>query len=211
MPPYARFGSSGFCRGELAIQPFDFLRRGAPSLERDIELSLDLLQLGAKRFRFSQPLRIRVQVRLFQLGADIGYLLLESLDALLELVEITLRATELTRNIAARSRRGARFCSARALEALTLVDSAKGRFLARPHRRRSLSLRAHRLPFGESAIELGDVSFVQDPQFLGEASQELSIVADEDHGSVIAIERVFQCLDGLDIEMVRWLVEDEQV
>ena len=43
MPSYAPLDSSGFGLGELAIQPIDFIRRCAPSLEGDVQLSFGAL------------------------------------------------------------------------------------------------------------------------------------------------------------------------
>ena len=74
-----------------------------------------------------------------------------------------------------------------------------------------LALFGGRLPFLERAVEHGDVSLVQHPHLRGERAEQRTVVAHEQHRALVVVERVLERLDALHVEMVRGLVEDEEV
>src|SRR5207237_10121800 len=86
---------------------------------------------------------------------------------------------------------------------LSLVDLAQRRFFGRTHRPRVRYLAPHLLPFTEAAGELCDVPLVQNPELRGERPEQLAIMAHEDRGPVVALDRVLERLDRLAVEMVR--------
>ena len=55
------------------------------------------------------------------------------------------------------------------------------------------------------------MSIVKDPHPIGQGAEQRAIVAHDDHGAVVPLDCVLQCFDRLDVEVVRWLVENEQV
>ena len=72
-------------------------------------------------------------------------------------------------------------------------------------------LRAHFLPLRETAGELGHVPLVQDPDPRRQRAQQRPVVAHEDHRAVVSLDRVLQRLDRFDVQMIRRLVQNEQV
>src|SRR5205085_10613591 len=79
------------------------------------------------------------------------------------------------------------------------------------YRRRVLALRRDNLPIRKIAIEVGNVAVVQHPETRGKRTEQLPIVAYEHHGAVVVLDRIFERLDRFDIQMVRRLIENQQV
>src|ERR671932_1990374 len=67
------------------------------------------------------------------------------------------------------------------------------------------------LPGAEAALVRADlaVAGLDDP--VGEAVEEVAVVADRDHGAVEALQRGLERLHRGDVEVVRRLVEDQAV
>src|SRR6478609_540673 len=70
---------------------------------------------------------------------------------------------------------------------------------------------AVRLPLDERAVEVADMRTIEPPDARRHLTQEGAIVADQQHGALVLLERVLECLDVLDVEMVRRLVEDQEI
>ena len=74
-----------------------------------------------------------------------------------------------------------------------------------------LALAARGLPLLEAAVEHGDAAVVQHPHLRDERAEQRTVVAHEQHGPLVVVERILERLDALDVEVVRRLVEDEEV
>ena len=71
--------------------------------------------------------------------------------------------------------------------------------------------RAHDFPLTESAVELRDVAIMQHPDPCREGAQEFAIMADQDHGPLVPLDRILERFDRLHVQMVRGFVEHQQV
>src|SRR5437016_5005500 len=67
------------------------------------------------------------------------------------------------------------------------------------------------LPFLETAAKIADVPFVQHPHSRCQRPQKRSVVAYKKDRSFVRIQSVLERLDGFDVEVVRRLVEHQQV
>ena len=63
----------------------------------------------------------------------------------------------------------------------------------------------------EVAVIRRDRAVTDDPKPFGAGLDEMPVVADEDDGAVVVVERVDESLACIDVEMVSRLVEDQQV
>src|SRR5678815_4523304 len=96
-------------------------------------------------------------------------------------------------------------------DGLALTHAVDRRLFLRLDLGRMCAFGADYLPFGKTAIERRDTSIVKDPHTIGERAEERAVVTDNDHAAIVALDGILQRLDRLDVQMVRWLVENEQV
>ena len=95
---------------------------------------------------------------------------------------------------------------------LLLFLNAPERFvLGRDDRRRVLSFSRDRFPLAKVSVEVGDVLFVKHPNPCRERAQQFAIVAHEQHAAFVLIDGILERFDRLDVEMVRRLVENQQI
>src|SRR5687767_13025978 len=73
------------------------------------------------------------------------------------------------------------------------------------------ALLAHSLPLRETSAKIDYTTIVKDPHPRRERAEQGAIVADEDYRPIEIFDRIFECLDGFDIEMIGRLVEYQQV
>src|SRR3954470_25047788 len=92
-----------------------------------------------------------------------------------------------------------------------IEDVAVVTYQARQQRGGLLPTGAVRLPVDERAVEVAEMRTIEPPDACRHLAQEGAIVADQQHGALVLLERVLERLDVLDVEMVRRLVEDQQV
>src|SRR5687768_13073652 len=73
------------------------------------------------------------------------------------------------------------------------------------------TLGAHCFPFAEASGKVGDAPLVQHPDAVYENPQQLAVMADENHRTIIFLKGVLERLDRLDVEMIGRLIENQQV
>ena len=60
-------------------------------------------------------------------------------------------------------------------------------------------------------MKVGDMPIVEDPNPRRQRIEQCPVMTDKQNGALKIGERVFQRFDRFDIEMIRWLVEQEKV
>jgi hypothetical protein len=154
--------------------------------------------------RFFYPASLRIEPRVVERACQLLHLLLERRHFLLRALCTRPRVTKLP----ARIRRVGRVAASRAL---LLLYAPECLVFRGAYRRCVLPLRARHLPFGKGAVEGGDVPVVQHPHAVRQHAQHRAVVAHEDHRPLVPFDRVFENFDRLDVQVVRWLIEHEQV
>src|SRR4029450_6987555 len=96
-------------------------------------------------------------------------------------------------------------------DGLALTHAVDRRLFLRLDLGRMCAFGADHLPFGKTAIERRDTSIVKDPHTIGEPAGERAAATDNAPPALVALAGLLQPLDRLDVQMVRWLVENEQV
>src|SRR5687767_12029697 len=73
------------------------------------------------------------------------------------------------------------------------------------------TLLAHSFPLSETAAKIDYTTIVKNPHACRQRAEQCTVVTDEYYRSIEVLDRVFECLDRFDIEMIGRLVEHQQV
>src|SRR5437868_14352747 len=67
------------------------------------------------------------------------------------------------------------------------------------------------LPLLVRPLEVLDLAVLEDPQPRGDFIDQVVIVGDQQHRALVFLQRDVERIDGFEIEMIRWLIEDQKV
>ncbi len=94
---------------------------------------------------------------------------------------------------------------------MPFVDPSERLLLRRSHAGGVSPLRARGLPLLEASWKIRDPAAMQNPHPAGEGSKQRPVVAHQNHRAIEALDRVFQRLDRLDVQVISRLIEQQQV
>src|SRR2546423_9614760 len=66
-------------------------------------------------------------------------------------------------------------------------------------------------PFRERSGEIRYAPLMQNPHARGERFKHRPVVADQQYRAFVFLERVLECFDGFDIQVICWLIEQEEI
>src|SRR6266576_3228765 len=179
----------------------DLLCRLRPPLESRLEFALERLELCAERVGPRCAVGTRVEGRVLERRHQLRHLRFELRHGGFRLLQLARRPAQFLAGVV---RRGPR-------DPVAFVYLPQGLLLRGADRGGVRPLRAHFLPLRETAGELGQVPLVQDPDPRRQRAEQGPVVTHEDHRAVVSLERVLERLDRFDVQMIRRLVQNEEV
>ena len=92
-----------------------------------------------------------------------------------------------------------------------LMDLPQRLFLRGAHGRGMAALGAHFFPLFKAGGEFRHTPLVQDPDPRREGAQQGAVVAHQDDRAVVCLDRVLERFDRFHVEMIRRLVEHQEI